>query len=53
MFNLRLTCELRMSIGRILGPDTAQCQANEDKTRKICTSCPPKLNRKSIFMYKY
>lgn len=50
--NLRLPRELRMSLARILGsdmPNLVQGEANEEKTRKICASCPPKLNRKSTY----
>lgn len=50
--NLRLPRELRMSMTRILGsdmPDTSQGHTSEQKTRKICLSCPPKLNRKSTY----
>lgn len=50
VYNLRIPREIRTSLERILGsdmPPNQQATEITQKTRKVCASCPPKLNRKS------
>lgn len=52
VLNMRLPRELRMTLSRVLGPDMPDqpiLQADDEKTRKTCHTCPPKLNRKSTY----
>lgn len=50
--NERLSCELRLSLARVLGkdmplPDRQEADEEESKRRRRCHTCPLKLQRKS------
>lgn len=52
VYNTHIPRDIRINLARILGsdlPPEPQNSENIPKTRKTCSSCPPKLNRKSNY----